>query len=225
MRDSFLVDPLSLAEDCWVRDAMTVSRDDFGTAIDIVQAAAGGDDLVARLVAQHPIGSAHRIEHDERVLDVFPEVEAFAWGLTNRLGVPCFVPGEGFPDIATDCGWWIEAKAINRSAAEQAIRRRMVNAGGGIRGPRELKRGSEGLRRKLDSDLTRALHQWRHQDCGLLLVFFEVTGFDFGISPRQERVDDWLRAWGRGADRTPGVSLVLSRKYDWERPVYASNTL
>ena len=144
MRDSFLVDPLSLAEDCWVRDAMTVSRDDFGTAIDIVQAAGGGDDLVARLVAQHPIGSAHRIEHDERVLDVFAEVEAFAWGLTNRLGVPCFVPGEGFPDIATDCGWWIEAKAINRSAAEQAIRRRMVNVGSGIRGPRELKRGSEG---------------------------------------------------------------------------------
>ncbi len=88
-----------------------------------------------------------------------------------------------------------------------------------------MKRGSEGLRRKLDSDLTHALHQWRHQDCGLLLVFFEVTGFDFGISRRRERVDNWLRAWGRGADRTPGVSLVLSRKYDWERPVYASNTL
>src|SRR5690606_38320153 len=105
---------------CWISLAVREHQDDSGAVIEIITAANGRDDLIRRLRAEHPLGARHLEEHDDRLLDVFTEAEAFAWAAaTARLGSPRFVFAEGAPDLATEQDWWVEAKSVRESDVER----------------------------------------------------------------------------------------------------------
>ena len=197
------------------------NADDFPDVIQVVTRHGQRRSLLDRLRDEHPTTKLHHQQHDDRLLDVFTEAEAFAWAVeVEKLGSASWVMKQGAPDIRTDSGLWIEAKTIHRSAQEEEWRRRAIAAEPGLilRGATEPASPHPGMIKKFQSGLDDAIKKWERQDTGQLVVFFDWLGIDFGTSRRE--APQQVNLWARTAEEGRSVRVVICRSYQWRAPVY-----
>ncbi len=129
--------------DCWIskflrRDPPAPQFERLSAAIDIVERHAQVAVLKQRLWNEHPVGKVHRPDYDAGVLSSLTKACALAWADRCQLGIPSLISNiEGMPDVKAEAehlAYWIEAKAINRSANDRALAERMSQTGEGVIG-------------------------------------------------------------------------------------------
>ncbi len=209
---------------CWVRWAVREDQEDFADEISAVTRCGEHRSIIGRLYDAHHPHRPHQKQHDDRLIDVFTEAEALAWAAdVAQLGCPRFVPREGAPDLEIEPEWWIEAKTIHLSDAENAAIDEGLKRGGGMfmRPARDLKPPDSGLMNKFEYALSDALRKWERQDSGRLIVFFNLAGIDFPTSRRRALSD--LGSWAQMAERRTGARIVVCHNYAWQAPVYSSS--
>src|SRR5690606_27802814 len=82
--------------------------------------------LLERLRAEHPTDRNHLAAHDERLLDVFTEAEAYAWAAeTAALDSPHWIFDQGCPDLRAG-ETWVEANAVKESLEEREEQRKLM---------------------------------------------------------------------------------------------------
>ncbi len=210
----------SFPPDCSVSLAREEDQPDYADVIDSVNRGGGRPILIRKLRETHPLGQPHQVQYDQRLWDVLTEARTFAWAQdVMTLGKTRFMTDEGAPDVWTDSDVWVEAKAVWRSKAETELLRQMLDVerrGFIVRGGRDLEPPVSGLLHKFDEKLDDAIRKWRRQTTGRLLVYFELRGIDFGVSPRQAQaaVVDW--AARRAAKERVGIAIW--RGGDWCSP-------
>jgi len=157
-------------------------------------------------------------------LNFFTEVEAFAWAVdVAKLPEPRFIAVLGSPDLIAG-GWWIEAKTINKSAAARAYDERVIRpaleAGQIVMShATALVPPLPGLIAKFQAGLDDGIRKWDRQGrTGQLIMFYDWTNVDFGISKRdaQRAVLDWANRRARST----GVSIIVVWNYRWQTPFY-----
>jgi hypothetical protein len=172
---------------------------------------------------KNPVRRAHRAGHDERILNVFSEVDAFAWAMEVAcLGMPRFVVEPGSPDLRVG-EWWVEAKTIERSAETRARDREerpILRAAGIIARHAVAARPTPaGLIAKFQYQLEDSIRKWERQDrVGRLATFFNLEGIDFGVT--REGTRENIRHWAAESERRYGTTIVVSENWRWQTPLY-----
>jgi hypothetical protein len=219
--------PDSLQEDCWVWDAIEANQWDFGPEIEIVSTHGGRPDVLRRLREAHPVHRPHLEEHDDRILNVFTEVLAFAWAKeVAGLGVPRFVLAPGSPDLQVG-EWWVEAKTVERSevARAQAIADRPILKSDGIimRGATDALPPAPGFLNKFQYHLEDSLKKWdRQQQSGRLAVFINLAHIDFPITRDGSRT--LIVEWAIRVEKEHSIRVVICDGWRWRAPLYSGQT-
>lgn len=224
LRDAFPA-WMDLEDTCWVYEAIEQEQNDFADLIACIKEGGAGQEFVARLQAAHPMGAAHNIQHDHRLLDVFTEGAAFAWALRiAKHGRPSFVAEEGAPDIAV-ADIWLEVKTVRNSLEEEQFKEDILNPhlrrhGIAMRGPADLASPPAGFIGKFRSHLENALIKWQRQKrAGRFIVYYGYN-VDFGVSHNQARKA--IQEWAAASERQNRISIVVCPRFEWESPLYDS---
>lgn len=211
----------NLSVGCWIRDAVQYEQDDFRDVIEVVTEHSSRDDFIRRLREEHPLDRPHVDGHDDSLLNVFTEAEAFAWAAeVARLGTPSFVFRPGAPDLHIAPDTWIEAKTIHGSQQDRDEMDRLIaGSASGItmRGPVTLTTPHSGLLNKFDGALADSVKKLGRQKGGRLFVFFDLTTVDFGTSNRRALAQ--VREWAGEAERQlEAVRIAVAYNYKWRTP-------
>lgn len=218
----------ALSDECWITGAVEENQWDFGPEIVVATRLGGRPDVIRRLREEHPVNRSHREEHDDRMLTVFTEVEAFAWAAdVAHLGSPRFITREGAPDLQVG-DWWIEAKTVERSAQAREVGRQerplLKQKGFTIRHLTGVLPPSDGLLRKFQSQLEDSLKKWdRQARSGHLAVFYNLEMISSHVE--RQRVRDQVCAWAEEAESRSEATVVVAYNWQWQTPLYDSDSV
>lgn len=155
---------------------------------------------------------AHHPQHDDRLIDVFTEAEAFAWAADVAcLGAPQFCFDEGMPDLVVPGVARVEAKTIHYGDTEKAARNVMLQAaeseGFAVRAASDMRPLHETALKKLADGIANAAVKFaRTTGADEHIVYVEVEGFDLGTQHR----GTWeMESYGLRCAQAAHVGLVL----------------
>jgi len=210
----------TLPDRCSISLGIDVNQNDYSDVVEIVAIHGGLDDLLSRLADSHPTDRSHLDEFDRQFWTVMNEAAAFAWAVEQGFTGVSFTDDNATTDVTVLDGPMIEAKTVDVSPEERAIKSRMAEASdrgeivsritGHMRSPHP------NLLKKFEDGLQDALEKLARQKGGELIVYFELAGGDWPISRRQ--AFEQIEVWASDATRRTGARIVVWKSDQWRNP-------